>query len=101
MKKIIFAIIASSLFSFSAQAADVVCSCTQEEKCSDVTISILEMSPGVYLDIEYAWGERNIEGFATVINNSKTAETIYRLGNFTLVEKDDKFTLPGRPAKCS
>lgn len=101
MKKLMFTLLSSFLVSLSAQAADVVCSCQGEDKCSDISISILETNPGVYMTVEYAYGERNLEGFATITNDSKEAHTVYHIGSFTIVEKDNKFTLPGRPAKCS
>ncbi len=101
MKKLLLTIFAPLLVSLSAQAADVVCSCQGEEKCSDITISILDTNPGVYMTVDYAYGERNLEGFATITSDSKTSQTIYHIGSFTIVEKDNKFTLPGRPAKCS
>jgi hypothetical protein len=98
MRKIILTTIASSFLFFQAQAADVVCACKQT-KCSDVTISFVPSSPGVYLSVEYAYGERNTEGFAQVTRDEK-GRTIYTLGQFTLVEDNNKYFLPGRDTVC-
>ena len=100
MKKVVLFIFTTFVFTFSAQAADVVCACDAEAKCSDVKIKFVPASPGVYMTVEYAYGERNLEGFATVVTDSKEGRTIYRLGNFTLVDTKGTYSLPGRPASC-
>lgn len=84
-----------------AQASDVVCSCTGVEECSDITISFVPSSQGVYLNIQYAYGERDTEGFATVTTHAKLERVIYKLGNFTLLKEKGVYSLPGRPATCS
>lgn len=89
------------MFTSNVQAADVVCACDGEASCSDVKISFVPSNPGVYMSIEYAYGERNKEGFATVTRDDKDQKVIYRLDNFTLVEQDNKFSLPGRPSNCN
>ncbi len=53
------------------------------------------------MTIEYAYGDTNTEGFATIITDNKKDRIIYRLDKFTMVEKDGKFELPGRPATCN
>ena len=85
----------------SVQAADVVCSCSGETKCSDVKITFVPSNPGVYMTIEYAYGERNLEGFASIRRDSKEKRVIYTLGNFLLVEQDNKFSLPNKAAQCN
>ncbi len=100
MKSLLISI-AISFFAIGAQAADVVCSCTGEEKCSDVKISFVPATPGVYMSVEYSYGDRNQEGFATITRIADEDKIIYRLGNFTLVEEDGKYSLPLRKAKCN
>jgi hypothetical protein len=82
-------------------AADVVCSCKAPEKCSDIQINFVAANPGVYLTIQYAYGEKNLEGFANVTRDSKENRVIYKLENFILLEQDDKYTLPGKLATCN
>ncbi len=100
MKSLMFVLFVS-LFSINAQAADVVCSCSGEEKCSDVKISFVASNPGVYLSVEYAYGEKNVEGFATITRDQENDRVIYSLANFTMIEKSGKYSLPMRPAKCN
>lgn len=99
--KSLITVLLFSVFSFSAQAADVVCSCEGETQCSDVKISFVASNPGVYMSIEYAYGEKNLEGFANVVRDGEKDRTIYSLKNFTIIEKEGKFSLPGRTAKCN
>ena len=98
----ILSIIAFISFAGFSQAADIVCSCKgTENKCSDIEINFVDSNPGVYMTIEYAYGERNLEGFASVRRDSKKKEVVYRLGNFTLLQKDGKYSLPLRKAVCN
>ena len=100
--KIILTIFSIALFlGINSQAADVNCSCSGKTKCSDVKINFVPSNPGVYMTIEFAYGERNIEGFATVTRDSKKNRVIYRLGNFILLEEGNKFSLPGKLAQCN
>jgi len=99
MRKVVLSVF-SILFMVPAIAADVVCACPEKE-CSTVTINFVPSNPGVYMTVEYAYGDRNTEGFATVTRDEKTGQTIYRLGTFTLVEKDKQFKLPGRDVVCN
>ena len=58
----LLSIIAFVSFAGFSQAADIVCSCKgTENKCSDVEINFVDSNPGVYMTIEYAYGERNRE----------------------------------------
>jgi hypothetical protein len=101
MKSFFITGLALFFMSLGAQAADVVCSCKGEDKCSDVRISFVPASPGVYMSIEFAYGERNIEGFATVTRNSADESRVFQLGKFYVLEKDGKYELPQRKAECN
>ena len=85
----------------SAYAADVVCGCEEPNTCSDVLIRMVPANPGVYMTIEYAFGEKNLEGFANIIRDEKNDRVIYKLDNFVLIEKNNIYTLPLKPQTCS
>jgi hypothetical protein len=53
------------------------------------------------MSIEFAYGERNIEGFATVTRNSADESRVFQLGKFYVLEKDGKYELPQRKAECN
>lgn len=94
-------VLAIMIFGFSAQAADVVCSCKAPAKCSDIKISFVPSNPGMYMTIEYSYGDRNQEGFATITRDGKNENVVYQMGRFTLLEKNGKYSLPGRDAQCN
>ena len=101
MRNLLLAFAAVFFTSSFAFSADVACSCKGADKCSDVLINFVPSNPGVYMTIEYAYGERDLEGFATITTDSKDQKIIYRLGNFTLVkDKDGKYSLPLKQATC-
>ncbi len=95
------AIIIVGMMGHAAQAADVVCSCSGETKCSDIKIKFVPSNPGVYMNIEYAYGARNQEGFATITTDTENRQVTYKLGNFLLVEKNGKYELPQKLARCN
>jgi hypothetical protein len=85
----------------AVQAADVECQCPAEERCSDININFLPSNPGVYMTIEYGYGKKNVEGMATVTRDSELKQVVYKLGNFTLVDKEGEYSLPMRPHTCN
>ena len=90
------------LFAVSTvQAADVNCSCDEPNKCSDIAISFVDSQPGVYMTVEYASGKSRAEGYARVVRDGNKGHVRYALGNFILVEKDGKYTMPGRLVTCN
>lgn len=101
MKSILLAITATLTMGMSAQAADIVCSCTNvnDVNCTDISINFIPSNPGVYMTIAY--GDKNTEGFATVTRQKEPRQTVFRLANFVLVEQDNKYSLPGRPFNCN
>lgn len=98
--RIFFASIAMVLFAGTVNAADVICKCTGKDKCADIKISFVPSNPGVYMNVEYAYGDRNMEGFARIIRLSEAEVVRYYLGHLILEEAEGKYSLPGRPHKC-
>ena len=95
MKKGLTILAIAMLSSMGAQAADVVCSCDgQAQECSEVRINFVPSNPGVYMTVEYAYGKKNLEGFAAVTRDQVNNKTTYRLGKFTLVEDSTGFSMP-------
>ncbi len=99
MRKSVFGALSCLLFSLNLYGADVVCSCP-DNQCSDVIVNFVPSNPGVYMTVEYAYGERNMEGFAQVTRDRDGQRTVFTLGNFVLVEKENKYSLPGREVDC-
>ncbi len=88
------------LFTSYAQAGEIVCVCPDKE-CSEIRINFIPSNPGVYMTVEYSYGEKNLEGFAQVTVDKKENTTLYKLGQFIMVEKDENFILPLRDQVCN
>jgi len=101
MRNTIIALFSFFAISTTAQAADVICSCESATECSDILINFVPSNPGVYMTVEYAYGEKNLEGFAQVTRDSKNDRVVYKLGNFILVEKDSKYLLAQKAQTCN
>lgn len=93
------------IFSFSAQALEINCTCVEKEKnketdCKDISFELTNQNPGTYLRAELNDGLSIVEGYATVTRILNKAEIVYNLKNQTLIKRGSLFFTLDSNRRC-